>query len=138
MTLPSPAHARPLRTDAEQMSKFPTNIRASSSPNSQDINHRNIFTSHQNVILHRLAKQLNVKVKESNAFEAVKARSKRWNADILAWTLLDSSPEQMAVPYKRSDAVALYDPFGGGNVWGKKKRSISDSQFDFDYEGDDL
>lgn len=89
-------------------------------------------------ILANIISKLGKKVKASESIEEALQRNKRWNANLIALTLYNSHPEdgKRGVAHKRSEAVALYDPFGGG-VWGRKKRSIPEFE-DFDYEGDAL
>lgn len=60
-----------------------------------------------------------------------KKRTKRWNANLLALTLFDQSPE-----FKRPRKVNRSRPriwaydFGGG-VWGRRKREVKDFDFEF-------
>ena len=59
--------------------------------------------------------------------------------EVFIGTLFDHGVQQdilKSLAAKRSDDVALYAPFGGGE-WGRKKRSVPEFA-DFDYEGEDL
>lgn len=71
--------------------------------------------------------------KQAKPQSIFKKRTKRWNANLLALTLYDRSPE-IRRPVKQprvGQTVWAYD-FGGG-VWGRRKRDIEDSNFDFEF-----
>lgn len=87
-------------------------------------------TSKSNNILNSSAVQLEEQAKPKSI---LKKRTKRWNANLVALTLFDRSPE-IKRPLKVSRArqtMWAYD-FGGG-VWGRRKRDIEDLNYDFEF-----
>jgi hypothetical protein len=65
-----------------------------------------------------------------------KTRTKRWNANLLALTLFDQSPE-ISRPDKPDrnpsrHKIWSYDFGVGGSIWGRRKRDIRHSDYDFE------
>lgn len=69
--------------------------------------------------------------REGDTGISIYKRVKRWNAGFMAWSLLDKSAEESARPTYRTYGKWSYE-FGGG-VWGRKKRSVEQFKYDFEF-----